>query len=116
MPKDDNEDNIMFVFRNYTVERFFPKDYTLGGYDDISYVPTDVDGYVWFYQQPICVETERVVAAIEGYGQKLCYVLSQIAPTQMVVALTMERFYSVSITDDDHRLCRTISAYNESLF
>ena len=38
----------MFVFRNNTVERFFPKDYAFSGYDDISYVPvsyTHLDVY-----------------------------------------------------------------------
>ena len=29
----------MFVFRNHTVERFFPKGYTFSGYDDISFIP-----------------------------------------------------------------------------
>jgi hypothetical protein len=40
-----------FVFRNNTVESFFEKDYTFSDYDDISYIPTDVDsnGYFLFW-------------------------------------------------------------------
>ena len=34
-----------FVFRNNTVERFFPKEYSFSGYQDISIIPTDVDVY-----------------------------------------------------------------------
>ena len=68
----------MFVFRNNTVERFFPKDYAFSGYDDISYVPTDVDGYVWFYQLPVKYDQKILCSEIRGYAQKLAFVLAQV--------------------------------------
>lgn len=105
-----------FVFRNNTVERFFPKDYVFSGYDDISSIPADVEGYVWFYQVPIKYEQDVLEAEIDGYTQKLGYVLSQIDVAKQIVVITMERLYAVPFTDDDHRLKSAISGYNESLY
>ena len=64
-----------FVFRNNTLERFFPKEYAFSGYDDISVIPADVDGYVWFYQVPVKFNQALLVDEIEGYSQKLAFVL-----------------------------------------
>lgn len=105
-----------FVFRNNTVERFFPKEYQFSGYDDISKIPADTDGYVWFYQVPIKFEQEVLVDEITGYAQKFGFVLSQIDASKTVVALTMEWLYSVPFTDDDHRLRMAIDNYNKTLF
>lgn len=105
-----------FVFRNNTIERFFPKDYTFSGYDDISAVPTDVKGYVWFYQAPIGYSTETSVEEIKGYQQKFDFVLSQIDVNRSVIALTMEDFYGLPFTDDDFSVRTAIEEYNASLF
>lgn len=105
-----------FVFRNNTIERFFPKEYQFSGYDDISNIPSDADGYVWFYQVPIKYEQEVLVDEINGYAQKFRFVLSQIDASKTVVALTMEWLYSVPFTDDDHRLRIAIDNYNKTLF
>jgi len=105
-----------FVFRNNTVERFFPKDWAFSGYDDISIIPEDTEGYVWFYQVPVKYEQEIVVREIEDYAKKVNFILSQITPTKTVVALTMEWLYAVPLTDDDHRLRMAIDNYNRTLF
>ena len=105
-----------FVFRNNTIERFFPKEYQFSGYDDISVIPFDSDGYVWFYQVPIKYEQEMLVEEINGYAQKFSYVLSQIDSAKTVVALTMEWLYGIPFTDDDHRLRMAIDRYNKTLF
>lgn len=105
-----------FVFRNNTIERFFPKEYEFSGYDDISNIPADVDGYVWFYQVPIKFNQGVLAAEIDGYTQKLGLVLSQMDKSKTMVALTMERLYSVPFTDEDHRLRSSIDQYNAALF
>ena len=105
-----------FVYRNNTIERFFPKEYEFSGYDDISNIPVDADGYIWFYQVPIKFEQNLLVDEINGYAQKLEYVLSQVNPSKAFVALTMEWIYSVPFTDDDHRLRMSIDNYNKTLF
>lgn len=105
-----------FVFRNNTIERFFSKEYQFSGYDDISNVPIDVDGYVWFYQVPIKYNQEVLVEEINGYVQKFGFVLTQVDATKNVVALTMELLYFVPYTDDNHQLKMAIDNYNKSLF
>lgn len=105
-----------FVFRNNTIERFFPKDYGFSGYDDVSFLPTDVHGYVWFYQAPIGYNCESLVEVINGYREKFGFVVSQIDAQKTIVALTMEGVYAIPATDDDYSLRRAIDVYNAFLF
>lgn len=104
-----------FVFRNNTVERFFPKDYAFSGYDDISKVPLDADGYVWFYQAPVGYNPESSVVEIDGYRQKFDFVLAQIDAHKTVIALTMEEANGVAFTEDDYSLHKAIDEYNAAL-
>ena len=105
-----------FVFRNHTIERFFPKEYVFSGYDDISMIPAEAEGYVWFYQMPVKYHQETLAAEIDGYARKLELVLSQIDAAKTIVVLTMERLYAVTMTDNDHRLQCAINQYNASLY
>ena len=106
----------LFVFRNNTVERFFPKDYAFSGYDDISVVPADANGYVWFYQAPVGYNREASVEEIQGYQQKFNFVLAQIDSNKTVIALTMEDIYAVPFTEDDYAVRGAIEQYNAALF
>ena len=106
----------MFVFRNNTVERFFPKDYTFSGYDDISFIPTEADGYVWFYQAPMNCSSEASVEEIKGYQQKFEYVLEQVNADKTLIVLTMEDVYPLTLTDDDYAVRTAIEQYNKALF
>ena len=105
-----------FVFRNNTIERFFGKDYNFSGYDDISNVPQDVDGYVWWYQVPVKFEQSVLADEIRGYAQKLRFVLSQIDEKKSFVALTMDILYAVIFTDDDYQLQTAVAEYNNALY
>ena len=106
----------LFVFRNNTIERFFPKDYAFSGYDDISVVPADAGGYVWFYQAPVGYSREASVAEIQGYQQKFNFVMAQIDANKTVIALTMEDIYAVPFTEDDYAVRSAIEQYNVALF
>ena len=104
-----------FVFRNNTIERFFPKDYSFSGYDDISVIPTDVDGYVWFYQLPVKYDLEMLSSEIRGYAQKLSFVLAQIDSAKPFIVLTMdEGSYAVPFTSGIG-LLSAVSDYNAAL-
>jgi len=104
-----------FVFRNNTVERFFPKDYSFSGYDDVSFIPTDVDGYVWFYQLPVKYNQERLCSEIRGYVQKLSLVLAQIDAAKPLIVLTIdEGGYAVPFTSGVE-LLTAVSEYNTAL-
>ena len=83
-----------FVFRNNTVERFFPKEYAFSGYDDISTIPETANGYVWFYQAPIGYSRDSSVEEIHGYLQKFDFVLARINANKTLIALTMENVFS----------------------
>ena len=105
-----------FVFRNNTIERFFSKEYAFSGYDDISMVPAESEGYVWWYQVPIKYEQEVLAEEVRGYVQRLGFVLSQIDPKKQFVALTMDILYSVPFTDDDYQLTQAVDDYNAALY
>lgn len=105
----------MFVFRNNTIERFFPSGYSFSGYDDVSSVPEEVDGYVWFYQVPVKFEVGLLAAEIDGSFQKFQFVLQNINPAKTVVAFTMEELYSVPFTNSDFRVKEAINRYNGGL-
>lgn len=105
-----------FIFRNNTLERFFPKDYVFSGYDDISVIPDDANVYVWFYQAPIGYNRDKSVEEILSYQQKFDFVLSKIDSNKTVIALTMEDIYIVPFTDDDNTMRCAIDQYNAALF
>ncbi|MBO4263438.1 MAG: HAD-IIIC family phosphatase [Bacteroidales bacterium] len=105
----------MFLFRNNTVERFFPKGYTFSGYDDISYIPADADGYVWFYQLPVRYDMERLCAEIREYARKFSFVLEQVDKTKPFIVLTMdENAYAVPFTSGTE-LVAAVASYNMAL-
>ena len=103
-----------FVFRNNTVERFFPKEYCFSGYDDISVIPEDVDGYIWFYQLPIKYDIDQLCSEIHGLSQKLRFVLSQVEKSKPFILITMDNGYAVPITSGVE-LFSAISDYNTAL-
>ena len=107
---------IKYVFRNNTIERFFPKEYAFSGYDDISVVPQDAEGYVWWYQVSIKFEQDVLAEEIRGYAKKLGFVLQQIDSKKQFVALTMDILYSVPFADDDYRLTDAVDDYNAALY
>ena len=105
-----------FIFRNNTIERFFTKEYSFSGYDDISYIPQDIDGFIWWYQMPIKFNTTLVAEEINGYSQKLSYVLQQIDRNKPFIVLTMETLYSAPFTDSDYNVQLAIAEYNRHLY
>lgn len=107
---------IKFVFRNNTVERFFPKEYSFSGYDDISFIDDEAVGYIWWYQLPIKYDTEILISEVRGFIQKLYFLLPQIDQNKTFIALTMDILYSVSLQDDDYRISEVVAEYNNALF
>ena len=63
-----------FIFRNNTLENLFgTTDVGYSGYDDISYVPLEVDSYVWFYQVPIKFDIDSLTeGTYEKIGRASC--------------------------------------------
>lgn len=105
----------MFVFRNNTVERFFPKEYGFSGYDDVSTIPVDSNGYVWFYQAPFKFDNGLLSDEIKSYLQMFHYVCSKISPNKTIIAFTMDLVYSASFVNSDFRVVEAINQYNRGL-
>lgn len=105
----------MFVFRNHTVERFFPKGYTFSGYDDLSFIPEDADGYVWFYQVPIKNDRELLSEEVKSYSGKVEYVLGRIDPAKVFVALTLFPVFDTAVSESDFQLISAIDGFNAAL-
>ncbi len=105
-----------YVFRNNTVERFFGKEYSFSGYDDISLIPADAESYVWWYQVPIKYEQRLLAEEVNGYVQKLSFILGQIDTQKTFVAFTMDVLYNVPFTDNDYQLSQAVADYNLMLY
>lgn len=105
-----------FVFRNNTIERFFDKTYKFSGYEDISVIPKDVDGYIWWYQIPIKFNLALLAEEVREYAQKMNLVLDCVDGNKMFIALTIDIVYSVPMTDADCRLQNAVMDYNNMLY
>ena len=105
----------MFVFRNNTIERFFPSDYSFSGYDDVSFVPNDADGYVWFYQAPIGFDYALLASEMDSYLQKFDLVCGQISANKTIIAFTIDELFDVRLLNSDFRVTDAIARYNKGL-
>lgn len=105
----------MFVFRNHTIERFFPKGYSFSGYDDLSYIPQEAEGYVWFYQVPVKNDRKLLSEEVESYSGKVEYLLERVAPSKVFIALTLVPVFGPTVTESDFRLATAISGFNLTL-
>ena len=106
----------MFVFRNHTVERFFPKGYSFSGYDDISFIPQDVEGYVWFYQVPVKNDRKLLAEEVESYSGKVEYLLGRMDPSKVFVALTLVPVFEPVVSESDFQLAAAIAGFNGALY
>ena len=105
-----------YVFRNNTIERFFGKDFSFSGYDDISVIPADADSYVWWYQVPIKYDQRVLAEEINGYVQKLHWVLGHMDLKKTLVAFTMEILYQIPLTENDCQVKLAVADYNAALY
>ena len=61
-----------FVFRNATVEPFFPRGETeFSGYGDVSRAPADAEIFRWFYALPPDAEPGEARALVADFLQRL---------------------------------------------
>lgn len=103
-----------FVFRNNTIERFFSAEYQFSGYDDISYIPTDVDGYVWCYQVPFKYNTDKLSIEISSYFTKLQYIISQIGNKRIII-FNLGQNYIVNFNESDNKVNNEIVEFNQRI-
>ena len=105
-----------FVFRNNTVEPFFAgADYAVSGYDDISLVPAEAEGYIWCYQLPVKFDCRVMAEEVRSFMEKLRFTATRIASEKPFLVFTLCDWSSVPLTDDDTRLPEAIDEYNAAV-
>ena len=102
-----------FVFRNNTIEFFFDeKACAFSGYDDISVVPEDADGYIWFYQPPYGVVGEKDTELVRSFAQKFDLVYSRIPTGKEMLAFTLCDRGGTNIVSGDFSFRTAIEEFN----
>ncbi|TAN00555.1 MAG: HAD-IIIC family phosphatase [Chitinophagaceae bacterium] len=104
-----------FVFRNYTIEYLFGKEYTLSGYGDINLPLIEYNDYIIFYQINPGASPEQQLKEIEEIKGKIDVLLNMIPSQRRIIIFTLNENYNL---DWDTGLRGTLSAQKEfnSLF
>lgn len=102
-----------FIFRNNTLENLFgTTDVGYSGYDDISYVPLEVDSYVWFYQVPIKFDIDSLTEEVNGYFDKLQIVYKQLPAHSQLIVFSLENLYNLNFCSTNYELKNSIIKFN----
>ena len=105
----------LYVLRNNTLERFFPKGTRFSGYGDISSIPGDADIYLWFYQAPLHSDAGALALELASYQRQLSVALQSIPQGKTVLAVTAELLWCPQADESDLRAREAVEAYNAFL-
>lgn len=106
----------LFVFRNATVEPFFPRAETeFSGYGDIPDIPSDAEKILWFQTLPPDTSPEETVALAEDFLRRLQIVLARI-PAETPLELTeLAAPENAPLVVADTRAADAVVRYNAEL-
>ena len=105
-----------FVFRNATLEAFFPRgETTFSGYGDISRIPEDVECYRWFYTLPPEIAPADAHALVEDFLQQLRLVLPQIPAGKPLELTRLAEPENAPLVLADSRVRDAVRFYNAAL-
>lgn len=103
-----------FVFRNNTVEPFFESSGTAySGYGDISDVP-EASQYVWFYQVPFKYGQDVLSEEIDGYAERLKFLIGQVPASRPFIILTLVNLHRVKFADHNRNVDEAIARFNNT--
>lgn len=106
-----------FIFRNYTIEPFFKgQECAFSGYEDISFIDRDADGYIWFYLAPYRVSPDRVAKEIAHYGHLLDLTLSGSDASKPFLLFTIHPVYTIHYQTSAAELEEAVYQYNQKLY
>ena len=106
----------LFVFRNATLEPFFPREETeFSGYGDISRVPENAEKFRWFYTLPPDVSPKDGQPLVDDFLQKLDLVLTRIPGGKSLELTRLALPQSAPLVSADTRLRDTVDAYDAAL-
>ncbi len=107
-----------FVFRNATLEPFFPlKQTEFSGYEDISFVPENAENFIWFYTFLPEISSSEAVKVAEIFLAKLKIVLKKIpekTPFHAVLLGVPEKKFLLSADDKNFEIAA--KNFNSALF
>ena len=104
-----------FIFRNNTIEQLFGlENVEYSGYEDISYIPSDSNGYIWFYQIPFKYDLNILCSEINGFADRMRMLAAQLSADKTFIVLTMANLYPVCYTDSDTSVSDTVIFYNNT--
>lgn len=102
-----------FVYRNNTLENLFGTGpYSYSGYDDISYIPQEVEGFIWFYQVPFKSDIVNLANEVAEFTNKLRLLVSLLPTNKPITIFSLENLYSLGFVNSDHLLNEAIASFN----
>ena len=105
-----------FIFRNYTIEPFFKGlDVRFSGYEDVSFIDTTADVYIWFYLIPYKLNNDVILSEIKHYFDLLDMVYSKIKIDKNIIIFTMTTLYKVNYVTSDKVIDNAVVEYNQKI-
>jgi FkbH-like protein len=106
-----------FVYRNFTVENLFQGfDAKFSGYGDISFVPNNIDSYLWFYIPEIKVSKRDTINEIDGFRGKIELLISQLPEQKLFIAFTISPLFYLNYQNGDFSIDKAIINYNQFIY
>ncbi len=82
----------MFIYRNYTIEHLFPKNYVFSGYGDVSNPSVQFNTKVIFYQlNPASTPHEKIVE-IDEIKNKINFILNSSIGSRVIILSLLKEF------------------------
>lgn len=96
-----------FVFRNYTIEYLFGKEYSFSGYGDVNLPQEEYNDYIIFYQINPSESPEQQLKEIEDIKAKIGVLINIVPKQRRVIIFTLNERYN---KDWDTRTLAVLSA------
>jgi predicted enzyme involved in methoxymalonyl-ACP biosynthesis len=103
-----------YIFRNYTIENFFGKEYVFSGYGDVTIHSQLYQNYFIFYQLNPSSLPEDQVNEIEDIRAKLSFIIDKVESRTLIFTLYHERGKDWQTKNPE--LSKAIGAFNNDLF
>jgi FkbH-like protein len=105
-----------FIFRNTTLEPFFNTGECLfSGYEDISFIDSNSDTYIWFYIIPFQSDLNKLAEQINFYFNNLQWVYQKIPAHKSIFVFTLTELYDLKIQTGDFSIQKAINEYNAGI-
>ena len=83
-----------FVFRNYTIEYLFGKEYSFSGYGDVNLPQEEYNDYIIFYQINPGVPPEQQLKEIEDIKEKIGLLVQTLPEQKRIIIFTLKESYN----------------------